>query len=250
MGSWPPPPPGPSAVSDVTAADVIKSALRMIGALRPGQSPSGSELTDCLFNLNRMLELWSTQNLAVYQQLTQQHLLTAGKADYTIGYGQNELGDDIVPDFPAERPVSIVRAAIAGQPLEIADASRWSAIADKAYTGTPTALYSDRGYPLSTLYLWPVPNAAVWLELVTQEQLLSFADATKSVTLPTGYLEAIRYNLAIRLAPEWDKVARQDVYELARQSLADIKRLNAPKPVLECDPALLMQRPFDIYSGR
>jgi hypothetical protein len=58
------------------------------------------------------------------------------------------------------------------------------------------------------------------------------------VTFPPAYAQAIRYNLAIRLAAEFPGNLSPIVPMIAAESLAMLKDLNLPAPVLRCDPGL------------
>jgi hypothetical protein len=53
------------------------------------------------------------------------------------------------------------------------------------------------------LHLNPVPSAADTLVLYTWQQLSRFAATSDTFDLPPGYARAIRYNLALELAPEY-----------------------------------------------
>ena len=49
-----------------TAGDQINRALRLLGVLAEGESPSASESRDALVALNQMLDSWDTERLAVF----------------------------------------------------------------------------------------------------------------------------------------------------------------------------------------
>jgi hypothetical protein len=125
-------------------------------------------------------------------------------------------------------------------------AREWEDIRIKNITSTiPTLLYADNAYPFSNLNLWPIPTIALPFVLYTWQQLnagLAVAALDTELSFPPGYEDAIRYCLAVRLAPEWDKKLRADVAELARESKMFIQSLNAPAPVLACDPAIAGNR--------
>lgn len=236
----------------MTVLDLIKSSLRLIGQLGPGRAPNASETADALFVLNGMIEAWNTESLAIYNTRADQYPLTAGKQSYTIGTGG---------EINAPRPVQIERAnvvltMVAGPdysvPLELLTDERWSAIPVKALQSSiPRALYYDNAYPLANISLYPVPTTTPKLELATWQQLTGFATSSDTVAFPPGYADAIRYNLAVRLAPEWGKVPRPDVLALAVDSLAKIKTLNGETPELRCDPAVTCNRSaFNILTGR
>ena len=49
----------------LTSADIVKSAMRIIGAIGKSEVPSSDEMMDGLQALNLMLELWSARRLMV-----------------------------------------------------------------------------------------------------------------------------------------------------------------------------------------
>jgi hypothetical protein len=71
--------------SGITAGELIKSSLRLIGAIGTSEVPTADEFTDALNALNDLLETWSTQNLAVYGSADVTFNTVAGTATYTIG---------------------------------------------------------------------------------------------------------------------------------------------------------------------
>ena len=221
--------------------DILKASLRQIGQLAPGRSPNQSETADALSVLNRMLDAWNTESLAIYSRRVDQYTLVPSQQSYTIGTGG---------DFDAARPVRITTANLIittnpaqplRHPLEIlVDETQWGRIKLQAVaTSIPLKLYNDRAHPLSTLYFWPVPTVAYPIELYTWRQIARFASATDAVDFPPGYEEAVVCNLALRLCPEWGKLPRADVADLARTAKAAIQSLNSfSSPVMACDPVL------------
>jgi hypothetical protein len=232
----------------VTVLDLVKSSLRLIGQLGPGRGAGASELADALLVLNSMIEAWNTERLNVFTIARDVYTVTAGRQVNTIGVGGN---------FNAPRPTRIESAGIlysAGaaleSPLRLLDSDEWARVPIKSITSAlPGSLYNDGAYPLANLYLFPVPSIGLQIALYTWRALGGFGSTAENVTFPPGYADAIRYNLACRLAPEWGRPIRPDVLELAQRSLASIKRLNRPMPTLDCDPAILRRGSGGAGSG-
>ena len=239
----------------MTVLELINSSRRLIGKSRPGRGVSAthSETVDALWILNSMLESWSIERLVVYYVPRSTYTLTADQQSYTIGSGG---------DFDAARPVRITRAGLvlANQsetvelPMGMTDVDGWARITLKETESTiPQILYNDNNYPLSTINLWPVPTVAHTLVLYPWQALSGFSAATETVQMPPGYADAVRYNLAVMLAPEWGVMPRPDVVQMAREFKARIKALNQPSLEMACDPALLPERSgllnYDQRSG-
>jgi hypothetical protein len=219
----------------MTWRQLITSSLRLIGQLGPGRTAGPSETTTAQEILNAMFRSWNAQRLAVFEIARNEYTLTAGESDYTIGTGA---------DFDTERPARIAAAGIvndAGE-LPVNVYRRTGAI-------QRSGLYYDGAHPVMGLHLEPTPNAGESLALYTWQKLAQVTDLDTAVTLPEGYEDALRYNLAVRLAPEWGRAPRPDVQQFARESLAVIKAHNRPALEMKTDAALLNAGDFDIYRG-
>lgn len=227
----------------MTLRDLVRSSFRLIGVLREGQGPNNDDITDSLVVLNAMLSSWSIDRLNVFEIRRDQYALVPSQQTYQIGPG--------APDFDAPRPVRIDRASVIytpnGQfspelPLGSLSVREWEDLRIKNIASTiPTNIYNDNAYPNANLSLWPVPTIALPLVLYTWQVLASNFSAgglDSALSFPPGYEDAIRYNLAVRLAPEWQKELREDVIESARQSKMYIQSLNAPAPVLRVELGL------------
>jgi hypothetical protein len=236
----------------MTLRDLLRSSFRLIAVLREGQGPNVDDITDSLVVLNAMLTTWSVDRLFIFCIRSDQYNLVANQQTYQIGVG--------APDFDAPRPIRIDRAAViytpSGEyspelPLGRLTARGWEDLNIKNITSTiPTNFYADNQYPFCNINLWPIPTQVLPFLLYTWQQITTGFTPSQldtELSFPPGYEDAIRYNLAVRLAPEWDKPLRADVLTLARESKAFIQSLNAPAPVLTCDPAMLGQRGGGMY---
>lgn len=67
--------------------------------------------------------------------------------------------------------------------------------------------------------------------------------------LPPEYMEALHYNLAIRLCSGWQVPANEDTKRLAKASLNTIRKANTQVPALRMPPTLQLSRNgFNIYN--
>jgi hypothetical protein len=110
-----------------------------------------------------------------------------------------------------------------------------------------TNVYYNPTQPLGTVWLWPNPNTASnQLVLYLQSQFAGFADLTTDYTYPdvAGYAEMLEYNLAVRLMAPYGRTGTdlQDVVQMARSSLALVKRQNYRMTDVAIDPALTQSR--------
>lgn len=238
----------------MTARDLISTSARLIGALAEGESLSAQGAVDALAALNRMLSSWSTQRLLIYAIVRELFPLVGGTQTYTMGIGA---------DFDTSRPLRLERAGVqianSGQtteyPLRIATVEQWAEIVTKdVQSSFPRDVYPEGTYPNETLNFWPVPAAVTTVALYSRKELSSIPLLNTDISFPPGYEEALVYNLAIRLAPEYGKAIPDSVAMMGSDSLAVIKAMNHKPRFLEADNALLQggmagRGSYDIYRG-
>jgi hypothetical protein len=234
----------------VTGRDLVSAALRKIGVLASEETPSNSEATDGLAELNRMLGSWSNERLLIPAVVREEFSLTAGDQTYTLG----ATG----ADFTTSRPVNVDRATIEDQtaspaaeyPVDILTPQQWAAIAQKE-TGNsvPTKLYVEGTYPNATLHLYPKPQGNLKLVLYSEKPLSTIA-LNDTLALQPGAEDALVCNLAKRLAPEYGKLISDDLRIDARDTKAALKTANHRPRFLYGDPALSSGGRLNIYTGR
>jgi len=219
-----------------SATQEIYRALRLLGQIRQGQLASASQNADRLATLTDMLDAWSAERDNIYSVGTASYPLVTGTPAYLIGPAQT---------INAPRPIRIERAGILianpngtgtlRQPLRILSEHEWDEIAIKIeQSPIPEKLYCDNAYPYATLNLLPIPmftsGTAPKLELSTWSALTQFADLTTDEEFPPAYELAIRFNLALLLAPTYPQnipdAQMQRIISTAASSLAAIRALN------------------------
>ena len=68
------------------------------------------------------------------------------------------------------------------------------------------------------------------LHLEVWSSLTPFQTLDSEVSLPNGYERAIKFNLAVELAPEYGTTLRPEVAQIANDSLSQIKNTNYRTP--------------------
>ena len=202
--------------------DVIASSLRIIGSASLGETIGAAKLANGLSAMNQMLGGWSAQPNSLYFVTEDTHTLVASTGSYTIGSGG---------DIDTTRPIKIlnafVRDSTSDYSLELIDRAKYDSIVAKGSTGFPQYLYYEPSMPTGTIYLYPEPSSAYELHIKSLKPFSSSYAATDTFALPPGYEEAIKFNLAIRLAPEYGRAVTQEVVALAVSTLNFIKTQNS-----------------------
>ena len=224
----------------LTAQQIIDQALKLIGVLGVGTTLTDQEYTDSLLTLNLMIDRWNLTDLLVYSTNPHTFPFTPGKQKYTLGVGG---------DFNMIRPskidhISVLINTNPDLPIEVPldanfDLEGWQNIVVKNITNLfPLYCYNNTGYPFMELNFWPIPQAATSsVVLYTWDLMPYIANLTDNVDLPTGYIDAIIYNLAIRLAQMFDRVPSADLIKEAANAKSDINDINSGSIALKLDPA-------------
>lgn len=223
--------------------NLISSSMRLIGALASGEVPTNAEAQDALTVLNQMLDAWAAERLMCFTIAINTFPLVVNQQTYTYGTGGNFNS----PRPPRINRMSIVSLTNPDQPLELPidyyTDWDWQQVPVKnIQTTLPQAVYDDQGYPFRNLSFWPIPTVPVNTIIYAWTALTQFADLVTDYTYPPGYLEAFRYNLAVRLMAEmpggFDPVMAQTTAPLALESKARVKSMNLPLIEAFCDAAL------------
>ena len=220
--------------SGIVVSDLIRSSMRLIGAIATGETPTADEVNDGLLVLNDMLENWSTETLSVWGSSNQTFNTAANQSVYTIGPTGNW-----VTARPQDIDDAYCNFSGVDFPIKVISQEQYNEINLKTMKQpiVERLLYVNE-FPLGVVTLWPVPTAAMPLTL-TMNRILSFPVlATDTLTGPPGFLKAIRYCLAVEFAPEFGVEASNTVIQVAADAKGDYKRANLPLLVAGYDDAL------------
>lgn len=216
-----------------------------------GENPTADEQKEALDALNLMISSWSTEGLTVFHQVRESFDLTPSQASYTIGPGG---------DFDTTRPLEILVAKLQDQtslpvaefPLEVINIKQYADIIQKNLNiQIPTRLYYETAYPLGIFHFWPIPSAANKLVLYSRKPLaeIPIADISTDMVLPPGYERALKYNLAVEVAPEYGKAIPVEVAQTAIDAKANIKRQNIKPMYMQTETVLVNKKGFNILIG-
>ena len=231
------------------AGDQINAALRLIGVLAEGEQPSAATLSDALGAFNQMLDSWSTERLSVWGTTDNTVTWPAGQATRTIGTGA---------DFSVQAPIKIDDSTYytignISYPLTIINEAQYNSITLKGSTSTlPQVMYAESVVvtePWIRMTLWPVPTQDIDLHIIGVTPIAQINSETDPLIYPQGYLRAVKYNLAVELAPEFGVEASRTVKKIAQDSKRNIKRINNPGDVMSMPGGLMGTPRFNIFSG-
>jgi len=233
----------------VTGRDLVTAPLRLIGAVAPGESIPANEATDGLAVINRMISSWSNEGLMIYDTVREEFSPTPGDQQYTMGSGA---------DFNTTRPIEVSIVLLRDEsvtpaveyPVSILNEDQWSDIRIKEIQSTiPLYVFIETSYPNLTINVYPKPSTAHKLVFLSKKPLTAISTLDSTISLPPGYEEAIIYNAATRLAPEYGRQIPDIVMMTAVETKASIKRINNKPQYLKVDDALISYGRFNITTG-
>jgi hypothetical protein len=109
---------------------------------------------------------------------------------------------------------------------------KYTAIGLKGLQGPwPIVGWYNPTYPYGNVYFYPNPSGAGALHLFTDTIFTDFTTLNQSINLPQGYARALKKNLAVELAPEYNKPVSAILQRQADESLKVIKSLNSTPTV-------------------
>jgi len=232
-----------------SAGDQIKAALRLIGQLAEGESPSPETSNDALAAMNQMIDSWNTERLSVFSTQDQVFEWAPDQITRTLGPSG---------DFVGNRPILIDDATYFRDPqtnvsfgIKLINQQQYDGIAVKTVTSTyPQVMWVNMEYPNISMTVYPKPTRLLEWHFVSVEELTKPATLSTILTFPPGYLRAFKYNLACEIATEFGIEPPQTVQRIAMTSKRNLKRINNPDDVMSMPYSIVASRQrFNIYAG-
>lgn len=232
-----------------TAGDQINGALRLLGILAEGETPSAATSQDALTALNQMIDSWNTERLSVFS--TQ---------DQVFSWPPNVLSRTLGPtgDFVGNRPVLFDDSSYFKDPssgisygIKFINQQQYNGIAVKTVTSTyPQVIWVNMTYPDVEMYVYPKPTKVLEWHFVSVEELTKPATLATTLHFPPGYLRAFKYNLACEIAPEFGVEPSPTVSRIAMTSKRDLKRINNPDDIMSLPYSIVGTRQrYNIFAG-
>ncbi len=231
-----------------TIRTIITQALRSIASISQNASPTDEDISICLAAFNTMIDSLSTRILNIHTIRPSRYLIEAGKSEYRLGPEFDSQGQPTGADWITPRPMRVenavlmVYATVSGTPpqqtigetsstlfynLELINFQQYADITVRRLQTTwPTSVYDDRGYPVRTLTLWPVPQQDLAIELWLWEPLATYDSLDDPLNLPPGYARYFTLMLAREVCPDFQAVWTPTLQARLEEAEAAVKSLN------------------------
>uniref|UniRef100_A0A6M3J3D4 Putative tail protein n=1 Tax=viral metagenome TaxID=1070528 RepID=A0A6M3J3D4_9ZZZZ len=265
----------------VNCQEIIKGALRLIGAIATGETPSAAELSDGKEALNMMIKAWQAEGIGLWLNREATLFLEYAERSYNLGptgdhcsvavvktemkvaaasgagtidvdsitgisdgdYVGIELDDGTlqwttVNGAPAGDTVTLTAgltddAAVDNhvytytskipRPIEVIEARRvyaddtevplqdvsraeYMALSNKTSAGPPIQVYYDPQLTNGVLYVWQAcDDVQERIRMTVKLPVEDFDANTDDADFPPEWLRALKFNLAVEIAPEYGK---------------------------------------------
>lgn len=213
-----------TSVFDANRDQVIASALRKVGAIAEGDTPTTEQITNGTFMLNTLLKEANADGMplwAIVERTIPCSAFVNGKVTMGIGQAINipaplkVLSAYNRDTSNATTPIDI--------PLTLLTHYDYNWLSSKYSTGTSVQFFHEPMNQFSNLYIWPIPDsysiAHREIHITYQRPFQDAGDATNTLDFPPYWTNAIIYQLAWRLAPEYG-MPPNDRAVLAKEAMA------------------------------
>lgn len=204
---------------EATRADLISGALRLAGGIAQGESPTTDQTNEASSALNMMVKAWMADGMPLWAIKKYNFALTSGVATYRIGVSQT---------ISTPKPLKIIQAFIRNTdsnvdtPLSLITKQEYWELGNKTSQGIPTQLMYDPQNLYGDIYIYPAPDTIVQadyeIHILYQRPYEDFDATSDTPDFPQEWHEAVKYGLAIRLAPEYGMPV-QDRSQLFKEAM-------------------------------
>ena len=188
----------------VSRDDIIKRALRLIGAVAQGETPTTDQTTEAAIALNGLVKAWQADGMPLWAIRTYSVPLTAAVTSYRIGLAQT---------IATPKPLKIMEAynhntsSSVDIPMRVLTRQEYNMLGNKTSVGNPIQIFYDPQNTYGDLYVFPVPSsveaASNTITITYQRPFEDFDASTDTPDFPQEWYDAVTYGLACRLAPEY-----------------------------------------------
>lgn len=180
----------------------IKGALRKLGVLASGATPTTAQISDCSDSLNAIVKAFEADGMPVWAIESYTFTVTAGIQDYTIGPGKT-LNTAYAPLKVLQGLYTVLNGE--NVPMNVYNRYDFQNLPTMNDSGTPVNLYYQPFQDYTgSIHLWPNPKDST--TTITFDYQRPFADmnlSTDNFDFPSYWLQALIYNLAWSMAPEY-----------------------------------------------
>lgn len=181
--------------------DITTAALRKLGVIAQGQSPSTEDLTNASMALNMLLGMLRAKGMPMWARANYIFVTVPGQSIYNIGTGQ-----PFNTPYPLKM-LQIYRVDSSGTciDMDIEADYNFNQLPNNS-SGIPIKMTYQPQVNIGTMKLWPTPDttsSTSTFTIVYQRPFQYFISSTDTMDFPEEWYLPLVYKLAVLLAPEW-----------------------------------------------
>ena len=213
---------------------ISSDALQLLGVIGAGETATSNDLTFCSSLLNKMIKSWQAQGIHLWKETTATVTIVASTSSYTI----------------TPRPLNIMGCRYhywtgVDRKMRKLGRAEYDCIPTKVdSTGPCTAFHYTPGLSTGTLLVWPVPTSTEVsnsdsLTITYMQSIEDFDAASDEPDFPAEWLEALTYNLAVRIAPAFGIDSTRInpiILSIAQSSLSEMQAWDSEEGSIRITP--------------
>lgn len=185
----------------LTRDQAITASLRKLAVLPSGGTPTASQISDATDALQAIVKAFQADGMPLWKISSQSFTVVSGTATYTVGPSQT---------INCPKPMRVIQAfwtpsGGSNTPLNVYSRYDFNELPQgTTYTGDPVNFYYQPLRTTGTIKLWPTPNNSTTSITFHYQSPYEDMDASANdFDFPSEWMQAIVYNLAWSLAPEY-----------------------------------------------
>jgi len=186
----------------VTRDDIIKAALRTVGRLGEGATPSTEDYTNCSQALNILVKALVTDGAVLWGFATVSFTTVASQASWSIAAS----GGDVTLAYVPPRVFQAVLRDSSNKDVTLWQISKqeFDLYSDKTSASQPNMFYYEPGLAAGTVYLLPRPSDATHtVRLTVQRPFQDMAASADTFDFPQEWYQVLKWGLADEIALEY-----------------------------------------------
>lgn len=203
--------------NQLTRNQFIEAALRKLNVIADGQTPSSDNYSNSTIAFNALIGEFRVLGMPLWARKSYTFTPVASTSSYTIGTGQTLNTPYPIHMLQAYRLDNSGGTKI---PMEIQSDFNFN-LYPTGSSGAPIQLTYQPKVNVGVIQLWPTPDATATanstITIVYTRPTEYVSTSTDTLDVPEEWYNAIIYNLAVRLAPEWG-IPLPDRQMLAREA--------------------------------
>lgn len=210
-----------------TRDDIIKRALRLVGGLGQGETPTASQVSEAAVALNMLVKHLTNRGLMLWVRKEITVTPVASQQAYEIGPGKAVNQARPVKVYSVERYNSSTGITIGLTGLSQSD---FNAVNTANITSTPSQYWVEPLRDSTKLNFYPIPDATFVanevFKVYYQATMEDFAAASDNPDVPQEFFDVLVYGLAARLSIEYGverflrERIKQDYQEILNEALS------------------------------